>query len=341
MPESGSTVSAVLLCYNCESFVAEAVRSALGQDHRQAIEIVISDDASTDRTAEIVEREVEAYRGPHSIRLLRHATNSGSKSAHLNRVVSATSGHLLVSFDGDDVSRPWRVRKLVDRFRLDPEIQAVYSDYTLMDGSGRTLGPGRVPHPDPGTNSREWFVRVDAYAAGGTLAVRRPVFEVFGPLDPAIHEDIVLPFRASLLGETVFIDEALVRARRHATSFTADMDRFSSLAAYRSRMLDGIDRARRHLDSRLEDIAAAQALMPERADALGALRPIAYQSLGIAELSGQLLSPSRRARLSALLRLTRAGAYREHFLQHAALVVAPELYLRYKRRSGIAGSATP
>jgi hypothetical protein len=123
-----------------------------------------------------------------------------------------------------------------------------------------------------------------------------------------------------------------VRARRHAASFTADMERFSSLGGYRARMQQGIERARCNVDSRLADIRTAQMLFPERAEEFEELRPVVLDTRALAELSGQLLSPSCATRLSAFARLIRAGAYREHVLQHAALVLAPKLYLRYKRR---------
>jgi glycosyltransferase involved in cell wall biosynthesis len=340
LPATPPGVSAILLSYDCKTFAAEALRSVLAQDHGEPMEILVSDDASTDGTDEILRAEIGKYRGPHHVRFVRQPTNSGSKSAHLNRVVSLASGEILVSFDCDDVSEPGRVRRIAGVFRRSPVVQAVYSEFLRIDPTGRVMGPGRVPHPPEGTPSRCWFARADAYASGATLAVRRSVFDIFGALDPDIHEDIVLPFRASLLGDVVFISDPLVRARRHAGSFTADMGAFMSLPAYRARMQIGIERARRNVDSRMADIAAAEVLFPGRTREFANLRHIVRESLVSAELSGQLLSPSLPARVAAFFRLTRRGAYREHLLQHMALVLAPRAYLRYKRgRFGIPPSS--
>jgi glycosyltransferase involved in cell wall biosynthesis len=329
--EKDPAVSIVLLTYNCQDFVAEAVRSALHQEHAVPVEILISDDASTDATFESARAEVARTPTRHHVQVLRQASNSGSKSAHLNHVLSLVRGEIIISFDGDDVSEPFRVARIVDEFRKSPDIQAVYSGMALIDEAGRSLGRGKVPHPRPGQPSREWFARVDAYAAGGTLAFRQRVVQAFGPLDPEVHEDIVLPFRASLLGETAFVPDILVNARRHAASLTADMDRFASLAAFRNRMELGVDRARRNLLTRLTDLAAAQALMPGRAAELDRLREILADSLATAELSRGLYSPLFHERARTLLLLAFRGAYREHLLQHMVLVFAPERYLRYKR----------
>jgi hypothetical protein len=257
-------VTAILLTYNCEDFVAEALRSVLAQDCGP-MEILISDDASEDDTFEVLNHELATYAGPHRVRLQRRPVNSGTKSAHLNDVFPSCAGEILVSFDGDDVSVRHRVRRIVDAFHTNPEARAIYSRYSLMDAAGRPLGPPTVPHPASGQEASTWFARVDANASGATLAVRREVVEKFPPLAPEIAEDIVLPFRASLLGDVVFLDESLVKARRHAGSLTTDLERFESIERYRERHEAGIERAAGNLESRRADLRVAETLFPSRA----------------------------------------------------------------------------
>jgi glycosyltransferase involved in cell wall biosynthesis len=331
VPESPFAVSAILLSHNCADLIAAALHSVLGQEG-EPMEIIVSDDASEDDTCAVLQRAVADYTGPHRVALRRREANSGSKSAHLNDVFPLASGRVLVSFDGDDISAPDRVRKIMAVFRRHPNVSAVYSNYALMDEGGRVTGRGRVRHPPPGTDARRWFARVDAYASGATLAVRRDVVEAFGALDPSIHEDVVLPFRASLLGEVRFLDEDLVRVRRWRGSLTADLERFISVERYRARMLRGIAQARRQLDSRLDDLRRAERLDGARQADLDELRRIALASLRDAEATAELVSPSPVTRLRCLARLVRSGAYREDLPQHAFLSLAPGLYMRYKRR---------
>lgn len=331
MSDASPAVSAILLSHNCAGFIAEALQSVLGQDG-EPMEVIVSDDASEDQTFEVLQRELETYTGPHNVILRRRETNSGSKSAHLNDVFPFASGRILVSFDGDDIAEPRRVRAILDAFRQDPRTSAVYSGYALMDEDGRPQGRGRVLHPPPGVEASRWFARVDAFASGATLAVRRDVVEAFGPLDPRIHEDVVLPFRASLLGEVRYIDEDLVRVRRWRGSLTADSERFTSIERYRARMLRGIAQARRQLDSRLEDLRQAEQLGLRPGTALAELARIAHDSMANAEATAGLVSAAFFERLRCLTRLMRSGAYRQEFLQNGALVFAPDLYLRYKRR---------
>ena len=324
------SVSAVLLSYNCEQFISEALWSVLDQDYHP-LDILISDDASEDETVNVIEEELAQYEGPHNIRLNRRANNSGSKSAHLNAIFPDLAGDVVVLFDGDDISSSRRVSRLIEAFRQQEETRAVYSAMSIIDRSGRPMRPSSVPHPARGADVAAWFAKVDSYAAGGTLAIHRSVIDSFGALDPDINEDIVLPFRASLLGAVQFVDAPLVTVRRHAGSFTANVDRYRSMESYRARIEAGIAKATRKAALRLADIAAAEELLPRRAEELKALRHVVDASLSEVEMTRKLLSPSWRVRVVALAKLIKAKAYPEELAQHFCLAMAPSLYLRYKR----------
>ncbi|TAK51514.1 MAG: glycosyltransferase [Gammaproteobacteria bacterium] len=331
MADQAPAVTAILLSCNCAGVIRAALQSVLGQQG-PPLEVLVSDDASTDDTFAVLERELAGYSGPHHVLLRRRAQNSGSKSAHLNEVFPLTRGRYLVSFDGDDVSEPQRVQRLLAAFAADPRARAVYSDYSIMDPAGRAGARRRVRHPPAGTDPRPWFARIDAFASGTTLAVRREVVEVFGPLDPQVHEDVALPFRAALLGTVHHVDEPLVRVRRRGDSLTAAYGRFASIEDYRDWWRRGIEGAGRHLASRLADLATAEGLSLVPPAELGRLAEIARESLAEAEASAGLVSPSPLRRLRTYAWLARNGMPRDELLLNAALVLAPRLYLRYKRR---------
>ena len=331
MSETSPAVTAILLSYNCEHTIGAALESLLEQDC-EPMEVIVSDDASTDATWPVLQRAIASYSGPHRVTLRRRDNNAGSKSPHLNDVFPLATGRYLVSFDGDDIAEPHRVRRLLEAFRSDPDATAVYSDYAFMDANGQAGARRGVRHPPPGTAARRWFARVDTFSSGATLAIRREVVEAFGPLDPQINEDVVLPFRASLLGKVYYLDEALVRVRRWEGSLTAAHGRFASLESYRAWWRRGVEDARRQLASRLDDLDAAERLGLAPPAELDKLREIARNSLAEAEYSSGLTAPSLAARLRCFARLARAGMDREDFLQGGALVFAPRIYLKYKRR---------
>ena len=324
-------VSAILLSYNCADQIKDALQSVLDQQC-EPMEVIVSDDASQDATFTVLQREVAAYEGPHLVRLRRRETNSGSKSAHLNDVFPLVTGQILVSFDGDDVAERDRVCRILDVFRESPRVSAVYSDYSYLDGLGRAGRRRGVGKPPSGADARHWFAKVDAYAPGATLAVRRDVVETFGPLDPAINEDVVLPFRASLLGDVHYIDEALVRVRRWEGSLTSDPERFRSIENLRSWLLRGIAQARRQMENRLEDLRKAEQLGLVQPPEMEALRGTVAASMAEAEESACLASSSLPARLRCLVRLTWSSDHWREFPQNAFLTLAPGRYLKYKQR---------
>lgn len=101
------TVSVCIPCYNAERFVAQALESVLSQTYPN-IEIVVTDDGSTDRSAEIVSR----YKA-HGVRLLRQS-NKGQCAA-ANRAFEVCNGDLIKFFDADDVLAADHVALQVER----------------------------------------------------------------------------------------------------------------------------------------------------------------------------------------------------------------------------------
>ena len=87
--------SVVIACHNHEAFVQSAVMSALSQS-LPAKEVIVIDDASVDRTPEIL----KSFGA--SITFERVARNQGASAAR-NRGASLASGEYVVFLDGDDV----------------------------------------------------------------------------------------------------------------------------------------------------------------------------------------------------------------------------------------------
>jgi glycosyltransferase involved in cell wall biosynthesis len=128
-------VSVLLIAFNQADVVADAVRGALQQTY-SPLEILISDDCSTDDTSGEIQRAVGDYRGPHRIVTNRNERNEGI-SAHLSRLARMSSGELLVVAAGDDVSLPDRCARLVDYWLSeDRRPDLIASDLIDLDDVG-------------------------------------------------------------------------------------------------------------------------------------------------------------------------------------------------------------
>jgi glycosyltransferase involved in cell wall biosynthesis len=219
-------VSFILLTYNQEKFVEEAVRSALRQTY-QPLEIIISDDASTDRTFEKARAVIDEYRGPHSVTGSVNSRNMGT-NAHLNSAVRKAKGEFFVVAAGDDVSLPGRVEKLVNRWQSGAS--GVFSNATIIDAQGSRKDIFVRRGYQHMADWREMVVAGTHGAWGCTLSWEKRVFESFGNMPENIMgEDAVIPFRCGLLSGLAYVDEPLVHYRDHGgnISFWAEERRLS------------------------------------------------------------------------------------------------------------------
>lgn len=97
-------ISVIVPVYNCERYLAQAINSVL-QQTLPASEIIIVDDGSTDRTAEIANRFTN---GSASIVRYEWQPNSGAAAAR-NHGVGLAEGNILAFLDADDL---WTANKL-------------------------------------------------------------------------------------------------------------------------------------------------------------------------------------------------------------------------------------
>ena len=128
----------MIISYNQEAYIAEAVESAVLQDYPN-LEVVISDDGSRDRTPELL-RELER-RHPGRVRAVLNPDNVGI-TANSNRGLRACTGEYIAFMGGDDVLLPGKVAAQVAWFEEDParvlcghQVEVFYEDAS------------RPPHP--------------------------------------------------------------------------------------------------------------------------------------------------------------------------------------------------
>ena len=107
-------VSLCIITYNQEKYIRETIRGALSQDYPN-LEIVISDDNSTDSTFRIIKEMTDGYVGPHSLIINQNSPNKGIIE-HVNRVVFELShGDYIMLSGGDDVCMPQTISFAVDK----------------------------------------------------------------------------------------------------------------------------------------------------------------------------------------------------------------------------------
>lgn len=184
-------------CLNLEKYVGEAVRSALEQTYRP-LEIVISDDGSTDDTWRVVEESVRKFaRDDVNVVLNRNLVNLGN-CGNWEKVCSLAKGEWIFKFDGDDISEPTRVERVMSSITAGDT--SASSACTLIALDGHLVGSRSAASAD--------------VAFGAVMAFHRSTFDRFPRVSyPRVMDDVVWKNRARILGSHCRVDEPLVRYR--------------------------------------------------------------------------------------------------------------------------------
>lgn len=233
-------VTFALFAYNQEKYIREAIEAALAQIYPN-LEIIISDDCSTDATFRIITESVRNYAGPHKVMIRRNEKNMGLAS-QVSGVMRHASGELVVVAAGDDVSYPLRTRRLVDQWLMNGKRSgSIFSYVDTIDQRGRIRRLERSSQVDS-YQAADRNVRVAEWLCVGTLgcahAWSRNIFDVFGDLDHRIiHEDITIPLRSIMIGSITYVHEPLVLYRLNDNSLSkfshaSSGERFAKMASY-------------------------------------------------------------------------------------------------------------
>lgn len=206
----------VLACQQATT-IEEAIHGALAQTHAP-LEIVISDDASTDGTWAAIERAVAGYTGPHRLVLNRNPANLGI-GAHIDRMVELSHGELLFIAAGDDISLPQRCERVVDAWLAAGGRPDLISTSLLdLDEHGRTHTTITPTDLSSYRNAADWLAR-PPHVIGAAQAWTRRVFDRFRPLPHgSVAEDQLMVFRAIVSGGAISLPEPLVQYRRGGIS---------------------------------------------------------------------------------------------------------------------------
>lgn len=201
------SVTLFVYSYNHEKYIEEAIQAAFEQD-TPPDEIILSDDCSSDGTFDIMQSMAKKYSGPAKIILNRNEKNLGI-SGHLNKLSRIGTGEWFVLCAGDDISLPDRLTVLSEAIQKYPEAKFIATGFNVIDEEGKFL-------------YYQGFNEILPYPTGATGAWHRDCFDYFGPItEQTSAEDVVIPFRAVLLGQIVMLNQATINYRVHSKSVSS------------------------------------------------------------------------------------------------------------------------
>lgn len=211
-------VSVVMTVYNCEKYIEESLNSIFNQTFRD-YEIVVYDDASTDKTWDISKDVIKGHI-PHFV--FGGKENVGCGEGR-NRAISRARGKYIAIQDGDDISYTDRLEKEVEFIESNSDIFCVGSWSDLIDAEGKHIEDMNFPPEDHNDFITDIFNMKNTIIDPSSL-FRRDTFNELGGYDPKwnLIPDLYL-WTMGILGGCQFanVPEKLVAHRKHDGSVMA------------------------------------------------------------------------------------------------------------------------
>lgn len=211
----------ILLSYNQEHFLPEAIESCLNQIC-EPIEIILSDDASSDNSYSLMLEMANNYSGLHDVHVRRNPVNLGI-GAHYNCLINEAKGDLIITAAGDDISMPDRVQKILDVWdKSGQSVDLIASNLIDISSSGEELGLIHVSDLSLWKKPEDW-TKNRPYVVGASHAFTKRMHQYFGDFDDSIeYEDQVMAFRSTCLGGAITINLPLLKYRRGGVSCSSE-----------------------------------------------------------------------------------------------------------------------
>jgi glycosyltransferase involved in cell wall biosynthesis len=216
-------VSVVVPFYNQAAFARETIESVLAQDYPE-LDVILSDDASTDGTGDIL-REFAAA-NPERVRALVADSNAGI-AGNINRALKVVRGELVAWLGGDDVMLPGKIARQVEALEPRADAVACCHDAEVFESeSGRVLGRftklynGRAGVREGGVELQfdpTYFMLPSATMFRAAAAPAHGFDERL-----SFGNDWLWHIELLREGPVVAIQDVLVRYRRHRGNVTAD-----------------------------------------------------------------------------------------------------------------------
>jgi len=204
MPKKLHSFSIIIPAYNEKDYIADCVKSLARQDYRGKFEIIVVDNASTDKTAKIAE-EAGAKIVFEAEKNVSQARRKGSSEA---------LGEILAYTDADSKLPPDWISRMNKIFNSSDDIVAAGGLFRF-DEVGLTVNllANKIFLPINGLVMKYFITPRVPFLTGSNMAVRREAYEKCGGFDPKFPygEDNELATRLAKVGKVYFDPDLIVK----------------------------------------------------------------------------------------------------------------------------------
>jgi biofilm PGA synthesis N-glycosyltransferase PgaC len=196
-PEVYPGVTVLIAAYQEEGAIAGTLASIARDSYPGPLQVLVLNDGSTDRTAEIAANAIESltFPGGADVRVIDFKANRG-KSAVLNAGLERAKHDLIVTVDGDSRLHPGALGRLVERYLSDPPNTQAVAGAILVGNSRENIITGAQEwdyfHGIAAVKRMQSLYQGTLVAQGAFSLYRRSALKSVGGWQDVVGEDIVL-----------------------------------------------------------------------------------------------------------------------------------------------------
>jgi len=210
-------VSVVIPAYNAAEFVGRAIDSVLAQTLID-FEVIVVDDGSTDRTADVV--------APYDARVRLLSKPNGGLSSARNAGIQAARGEYVAFLDADDWWMPEKLARQVSAMQARPDTVFCSTAARLVNPKGEMVGEWRCGSCHGSTLEAIFSINAHVAGSGSAVVARRQALLDTGGFDERLRslEDIDMWMRLAAVGGYHCLDLPLAVILKQPQSMSRQLD---------------------------------------------------------------------------------------------------------------------
>lgn len=217
--------------YNGAEYLKEQIDSILSQTI-QDFELVICDDCSVDGTYPILQEYAEKDR---RIRVCKNDTNLGFKK-NFEKAISLCKGEFIALSDQDDIWLPNHIELLLDN--MTGTTQVICGDALIIDQCGAQTGEflsdieSMYHMPESNSDKARHIILGHNSFQGASMLMKKDILKFALPIPETNYHDVWFASLACFYGGLAYIDQPVLKYRRHGNEITADKFKKNSIRTF-------------------------------------------------------------------------------------------------------------
>lgn len=252
-------VSVIVVSFNSSSFVLHTLNSVFNQTYRH-IELIISDDSSSDNTINLVEDWITNHANRFvSVKITQSSINKGT-ACNINRGLQYAHGTWIMPLAADDVLKTNYLQEMLEFFHSNNEIKIAYSNVEYIDSKGNLISQRSKYYSKFNLNTTDSNLQHKVLLRynpvfSPSLIFNRSIIDNYGMFDERfpLCEDLFFLIKITGKGEKIYYNPTiLLQYRLHQSSIQQktkeilrkyDFDYYNGLHEYALSFYSALERS--------------------------------------------------------------------------------------------------